>query len=73
VRALLVSLVMLGACHTSSTALPGGAARNPDASLYQECSTLCLRPGDCAVAYPDDDVCPAGFRCARTFSCRDGG
>ncbi len=46
----------------------------PDAPAYVECDTFCLRPGDCAIAYNDNGICPAGFLCARTFSCvSDGG
>lgn len=40
-----------------------------DGSVFEECSTICLRPSDCAIAYPDGTTCPAGFRCALTFQC----
>jgi hypothetical protein len=40
-----------------------------DAAVYNSCSTLCYRPGDCALAYPDDDRCPANFLCASRFTC----
>jgi hypothetical protein len=40
-----------------------------DAIAFVECTTFCLRPSDCAVGYTDGDRCPAGFLCARTFSC----
>jgi hypothetical protein len=45
-----------------------------DAFVYNECSTICLRPSDCAVAYSSGDICPPGFLCALRFSCTpDGG
>ena len=41
---------------------------------YDPCTTWCLRPGDCMFAYPSDESCPLGYRCASRFSCSpDGG
>jgi hypothetical protein len=70
VRCLLL-LAALAGCPSQAG---GGAQSNQqqsdrDASAYQACTTLCVRPGDCAVAYNDDEICPVGFRCALTFSC----
>lgn len=40
-----------------------------DAAVFQECDSLCVRPGDCAQAFNDDGICPPGFLCALRFSC----
>jgi hypothetical protein len=40
-----------------------------DGSVYHECSTVCYRPGDCALAYSSGNICPAGFLCALYFHC----
>jgi hypothetical protein len=70
VRWILLLAVCAGCPSTpSGSSPPNQQQRDRDASAYQECSTLCLRPGDCAVAYNDDEICPVGFRCALTFSC----
>ena len=70
-------LFLLAGCPSHS-AVPDGAPPDgggvSDARFGYECFTLCYRPGDCQVAYPDDDICPAGFLCGRTFLCvSDGG
>jgi len=67
-----ILLVMaIGGCPSTpaGTPPPIQQQRDHDASAYQACSTLCVRPGDCAVAFNDDEICPPGFRCALTFSC----
>jgi len=62
--------MLLAAC-TSSTSGPAGPSqqRGSDGSAYEACDSLCLRPGDCQMAYNDDGICPAGFRCALRFQC----
>jgi hypothetical protein len=51
-----------------------GAPPPEDGGAYVRCSALCLRPGDCAIAYPSGgEYCPLGFLCSLTFSCNDGG
>ncbi len=49
----------------------GAGAGGDGGPFQQECTTLCLRPSDCAVAFPDGNLCPPNFLCARTFNCRD--
>jgi hypothetical protein len=44
---------------------------NLDGPAFEECSSICLRPSDCAIAYPDGNICPQGFLCSLRFSCRD--
>jgi len=69
--------VLLAACAPHGGALdlaPPDGSGVADAPVYVECDTQCVRPGDCAIAYNDSGICPAGFLCARTFSCvPDGG
>jgi hypothetical protein len=69
-------LVALAAC-TQTPRPPLGPSGPPDtdAGVYESCTTLCLRPGDCEQAYPSDgEICPPGFRCAFRFQCTtDGG
>jgi hypothetical protein len=66
--------LLLSACAAQN--LPDGSVMVPDGGLpdaivYESCTTVCLRPSDCAIAYPADDYCPAGFKCALRFSCTD--
>jgi len=69
-------LAFVASC-SASTVPDLGAPRDAsiDAAVLpnnEACTTKCLRPRDCAFAYPDDDRCPTGFRCARTFmGCQD--
>jgi hypothetical protein len=71
-RLVLAATALLGCSTPTSSGLP--QAPIGDASVFAECFTRCLRPSDCAVAFPDDNICPPGFRCARTFQCvGDGG
>ncbi len=58
-----------GACtsHTGQQVVPPQPMF--DGAVYQECDSLCLRPGDCAQAFNDDGICPPGFLCALRFSC----
>ncbi len=75
-RLALALVGLLAACGHPS-AQDSGVPR--DASVdtavipdNEACTTKCLRPSDCAFSYPDDDRCPTGFRCARTFlGCQD--
>ena len=68
--ALLVG-ASVGAC-TQKTGTGNGQPQGPlnnDLALYQECTSVCVRPGDCALAYNDDGICPPGFFCALRFTC----
>jgi hypothetical protein len=62
-------------CGGAGCRLSGGATPvvggNPDrdASVYQECDSVCIRPADCAQAFNDDGICPPGFLCSRNFTC----
>jgi hypothetical protein len=69
VQRFLLLIVLAGCASHNGTAPPIQQQTDRDASVYQSCTTICVRPGDCAIAYNDDEICPAGFRCARTFSC----
>ena len=67
--ALALALLGAGAC-TSKTGQQVVPPQQPfDGAVYQECDSLCLRPGDCAQAFNDDGICPPGFLCALRFSC----
>jgi hypothetical protein len=71
--ALLMSVAAgVGACSTRTgtpVGMPG--QQNLDAAVYQACTSVCLRPSDCAQAFNDDGICPPGFLCATRFSCHD--
>jgi hypothetical protein len=57
-------------CHLSGGATPvTGGNPDRDASVYQECTSVCIRPSDCAQAFNDDGICPPGFLCSLRFSC----
>lgn len=75
--ALLIAALALfaPACSPSGNRADASAPSLDDGgAVFSSCTTLCYRPGDCAVAYPDDDVCPAGFLCSSRFRCvTDGG
>ena len=65
---------ILGGAGCSRSVAPEadlGVAGSNDGAVYQECSSICLRPRDCAIAYPDGNICPPGFLCALRFMCRD--
>jgi hypothetical protein len=67
----LLLIAALSGCPRSSPG-PSTSTQNPadrDAAVYESCSGLCLRPGDCEVAYNDDGICPIGFKCALRFPC----
>jgi hypothetical protein len=68
-------VLALAACSPSTAKVsPGTTPRNLDAAVFQECTTVCWRPSDCAVAYSSDDICPPGFLCGLRFRCiPDGG
>ena len=69
--AFAVALLCGGAgCHLSGGGQPiVGGQPDRDASVYEECDSLCIRPSDCAPAYNDDGICPPGFLCALRFTC----
>ncbi len=69
--ALLLALGCLSACPNSGKSSGGGGTRNPDGAVFQECDSVCVRPGDCARAFNDNGTCPPGFLCATRFSCSD--
>jgi hypothetical protein len=58
-------------CGSNTASVDLGAGGGSDGAVFQECSSICLRPGDCAIAYPDGSICPPGFLCALRFMCRD--
>jgi len=68
--ALVVALLM-GACslRTGAPPPPPPPGSNSDAAVFQECTSVCVRPGDCAQAFNDDGICPPGFLCALRFTC----
>lgn len=57
------------ACHSATMPTPGGTADRDLSVSFQECDSVCLRPGDCAQAFNDDGICPPGFLCATRFQC----
>jgi hypothetical protein len=59
-----------GAC-ANRTGTPVGAPgqQNLDAAVFQACTSVCVRPGDCEQAFNDDGICPPGFLCATRFTC----
>lgn len=64
-----VALVVTSAGCKKPVAGPGGGGTpNFDAAVFQECASVCVRPGDCARVYNDNGVCPVGFYCATRFS-----
>jgi hypothetical protein len=74
VRRLFLLACLLCGCAASTAPLDFSAvAEDGGAPVVgtplTECDTVCLRPGDCALAYNDDGICPAGFLCARSFAC----
>jgi hypothetical protein len=69
---VVAALVGAGAsaCSVRSGVPPGPPRQQDlDAAVYQECSSVCVRPSDCAQAYNDDGICPPGFLCALRFNC----
>jgi hypothetical protein len=68
---LLVAAGLVG-CVSNAVATDLGAGGAGDLGpVYEECRSICLRPSDCAIAYPDGNICPPGFLCSLRFSCRD--
>jgi len=65
----LVLLVGAGACTSKGSSQVGPPKQLGDAAIYQECDSVCVRPGDCAMIYNDDGICPPGFLCALRFTC----
>lgn len=72
-RVLLAALFACAACPEPKPVSDQGVAvdRPPmvDGPFFERCRTTCVRPGDCQIAYPNDEVCPPGFRCSFTFAC----
>ncbi|MCU1283435.1 MAG: hypothetical protein JWM53_6981 [bacterium] len=72
--ALVVLALVMGAGAVACKS-PAGTPPCPprqqdlDAAVYQECTSVCIRPGDCAQAFNDDGICPPGFLCALRFTC----
>jgi hypothetical protein len=58
-----------GACAQKTGTGTAGQRMDTDAAIYQECTSVCVRPGDCAKAYNDDGICPPGFYCSLRFNC----
>jgi hypothetical protein len=74
-RALAIALLLAG-CGAPSIGNDAGVAVDGgviDAIAYVRCGSYCVRPTDCLVGFPDDELCPAGFLCASLFVCGDGG
>ena len=68
--ALGLAAVLGAGCPTKpTTSLPGGGPYDRDAAVFQSCTSICRRPGDCAEAFADDGICPPGFLCALRFTC----
>jgi hypothetical protein len=71
--AIVLVMALLGSaaagCAQKRSSLPGGGGGDVDGAVYQSCTSVCRRPGDCAEAFPDDGICPPGFLCALRFSC----
>ena len=75
-RAIFVglSLLLVGCPDGDGTSAPTSTPRDAGSIAFQPCRTFCLRPDDCAVGYPSDELCPPGFLCAEGFACvTDGG
>jgi hypothetical protein len=76
---LLGLLLITSACRSGGVVITDGGGDTGGAgdlggSIYVPCTTLCYRPSDCALAYPNDGYCPPGFRCSLNFRCdSDGG
>ena len=71
-RWLLLGILVGCSSHSGGSLSIG--QRDNDGGAYQECDTVCLRPGDCQSAYNDDGICPPGYLCAYHFTCvSDGG
>jgi len=67
---LVMSAFGGGACTNKPGTPPGAPGQqNLDAAVYQACTSVCIRPGDCAQAFNDDGICPPGFLCATRFTC----
>jgi hypothetical protein len=61
--------ILAAGCSPGAGVVDGGTGGMRDASVFNECSSICLRPSDCAPAFPDDGYCPPGFLCSREFHC----
>jgi hypothetical protein len=58
------------ACKEPQSGIPTAPSPpNRDAAVFQACTSVCIRPGDCAHAFNDDGICPPGFLCALRFQC----
>ncbi len=70
---LLSSVLLTAACTSSGGPANISPQRDIDASAYQECDTLCVRPSDCQTAFNDDGTCPPGYLCAFRYTCVSDG
>jgi hypothetical protein len=70
--ALLGAGVSVGGCQSTSGNQTVPPPQTMDLSAtFQSCTSVCVRPSDCAMAFNDDGICPPGFLCATRFSCHD--
>ena len=70
--ALCGAAVGAGGCETKSGMQTVPTPPTQDlGAIFQECTSVCVRPSDCAQAFNDDGICPPGFLCALRFSCTD--
>ena len=56
---LFFAALLLGGCGSSTELSDAGVivdGGSHDAITYESCTTICLRPADCAIAYPDGDA-----------------
>ena len=72
--AFALALALLGGAGVGACSSRTGTQVVPpqpmfDGAVYQECDSVCIRPGDCAQAFNDDGICPPGFLCALRFTC----
>jgi hypothetical protein len=71
----LLFALLLSGCNPGGGPVDLGASGSvADGPVFRVCGSICVRPSDCQVAYPDDQFCPPGFLCSNQFACvSDGG
>jgi hypothetical protein len=62
-----LALAIAGACSSRVEPIPGGPRSDDAGAVYQACDSVCVRPGDCALAFNDEGICPPGFLCALRY------